>query len=75
MGPFSTPKIYTNPDAGKPAHNEPGCQLKTYNAKEHPAFEFGEEWVISYNVTTVCGDVAFLTNVDNYRPRYVVIPA
>jgi len=71
--------VYTMPETGRPAYNttNPSCVLQTYNAKEHPAFEYSNDLVLSYNVAVAAGcpdNVANpSTNVDNYRPRFVTV--
>lgn len=51
-----------------------GCALGGYNAKEHPELESSGNIVISYNVNAFgCSGSPFTDNVENYRPRFVVM--
>jgi len=87
-GPFTLPQVrYMVPESNATTFNnlDPTCGLLAYNAKEHPVFESDGSIVLSYNLNvtarTAGGCPGFNAlrelnrNVDNYRPRFVVVPA
>lgn len=65
-GPFTGQvELYRTP--------ETGGNLITYNAHAHPEIKRGASLVVTYNVNSLnTADV--YADVDNYRPRFIVVP-